>query len=92
MLKVKITVSNEMVLLEKNKSRNFGVSQGNLENSRVAGSSLTAGRVIVNVSLSKTLFCCLVLVQSRKTRSDMAEKLLTGTLRIKTNQGNFKEE
>ena len=40
------------------------------------------------VSLCKTLSAvyCLVLVQPRKTHPDMTEKLLTGTLRIKSDK------
>ena len=36
------------------------------------------------MSLDKTLYRYLVVVQSKKTHSDMTEKLLTGVFRIKT--------
>ena len=35
--------------------------------------------------LEQDTICCLVLVQPKKTCPDMTEKLLTGSLRIKTN-------
>ena len=51
----------------------------------VAGSSLTG--VSVLCPRAKThLIPCLVLVQPAKTRPDITGKLLTGTLRIKSNK------
>ena len=38
----------------------------------------------------KTLILCLVLVQPRKTRPDITEKLLTGTEKIKSNKQSNK--
>ena len=39
------------------------------------------------------MYPCLVLVQARKTRPEITEKLLTGTLRIKSNKNkNLAEE
>ena len=35
-----------------------------------------------------TFFCCLVLVRPRKTHSDMTEKMMTWTWRMKTNRQN----
>ena len=50
----------------------------------VAGSSLTGGTALC--SRARHFIICLVLVQPRKTPSNITEKLLTGTYRIKSNK------
>ena len=53
---------------------------------KVAGSSLTG--ITVLCPLARHIYPCLVLVQPRKTRPDITEKMLTGTLRIISNNQN----
>ena len=53
---------------------------------RVVSSRLTVCRVTVLCPWARHFICCLVLVQPRKIRLDMTEKLLPGTQRFKTNK------
>ena len=56
----------------------------------VAGSSLAG--VTVLCPWARHIYPCIVLVQPRKTCPDIAEKLLTGTYRIKSKQTNKKSD
>ena len=79
------TMDHKSVLFERNDWEHSGSVVECLTRDRgAAGSSLTG--VTVLCPWARHINPCLVLVQPRKTLTDITERLLTGTSRIKSNK------